>query len=214
MSSKLHQVPLIIMILLLGTTIGVAANSIVVPDPLTLPPVATPLAVPTSDDRPSTDFQVLIGHGTDEAPLALQSALLQLPFHARLPDYLPTGMKLYRSTAHFIGAERKEANLDVYYIGTGAPADRIDLHIYQTNQPLALEGKISEQTSEIKSMKIGSEVWSYQLLTYPQPDGTTFQLHNLRRLFEDGVYVDLDIRVGAAPQVTLAELIRIVSSLR
>lgn len=209
MFNKRHLLGFAILIFVFGVIAGLMAGGVVAQG---FPQPAIPVTSPASGDQLPIDFQTLVGRGADHAPLALQSSLGQLPFRAHLPDYLPQGLKLYRSTAQVIGTDGKYGNLDLYYTGTGTPAERIDLHIYQTNQ--SLESKKSEKVAEAKSMQIRADVWSYRLLAYPQPDGTTFKLHNLSRTLDDGVYIDLDIRVGTAPEATLAELTKVVLSLR
>ncbi len=209
MSSAFRKLAFIFVILVITMIIVISANGITAQG---FPPTATPVATPRSGSQPPVDFQTLVGKGFDQAPLALQASLPQLPFHARLPGDLPKGMKLFHSTVQIFGVDKKHGNLDLSYFDPATSGEQMTLHIYETNQ--SLEDKKSTQVSEIKSITIGSDVWSYRLLTYPQPGRSTLKLHNLYRTFEDGVYVDLDIHAGTAPDATLAELTKVVSSLR
>ena len=202
-----------------GLIIGVALGTVVAQGPTTKPPTAPPTAPtaisPGQSPAPvPPPFQTLAGRGFDQAPLALQASLPRLPFRARLPDFLPSGVSLYHSTVQLVGADSKYAALDLGYIGSRSPEEQVALHIYETNQSLEEKKLALQHVTENKPLTIGSDVWTYLLLSYEQPDGSTLRRHALSRTLEDGVYISLYIGAGTAPDATLDELKKVVLSLR
>lgn len=214
MSHRTRWLSFSIALVSMGLVIGIAVSTGVAQAPPT-PPTAEPATTsPGQSPAPvPVPFQAFGGRGVDQAPLALQAALPRLPFRARLPDFLPSGASLYHVTAELVGADNKYGVLDLGYIGSGSPKEQVALHIFETNQPIEKK-PVPEHLKENKSLTIGSDVWTYLLLSYEQPDGSTLRTHVLFRTLEDGVYISLAIGAGAAPEATLEELKKVIFSLR
>ncbi len=179
------------------------------------PPTLEPRRLSTPILESLADFEAFNGRGPNQAPLALEAALPVLPFRARTPTYLPAGIRLYNVGSQLIGSDKRFGNLDLYYIGAGEDSHRIDLHLYQTNQLIEQSSpdEARKHWIQVKAINIAGSSWTYRLLSYPQPDGTTFQLHEVDRTLDDGVYLQADIRVGANAGATFSELVKVVSSL-